>query len=603
MNCTLAIFKAFMKTFSIIIIAALMVACGSHTTDPRLADIASIVADKPHDALQQLDSIKPAELTEADRHYFDLLSIKARDKAYIDHTSDSLILDVIDYYTSHPGDHNLLYAEALYYGGRVYSDLGDYPTSLRYFQSALDKLPADTPNQRLRGTVHSQTGRLLNTLRLYDRAIPYIEESIRVDSILRDSVGLMYDNRLLGSIYLHQNKLDSAENSFKLSRYYCEKVSSDDVFQINVYLAGVKYYKGENDSALVLIRESIDNVNPVSRPTALAYAAEIYMQANKYDSASIYAKELLKKPSNNSVIGYGIVLSNELISQTPKDSIAKYVAGFKTDVQDLITKNGSQEALIQNSLYNYQLHEREKEKANKDRSILQKIVIISLIIMLLLAILILYMRVKNQKNLLQLQEALINLRDLRNSLNNITIETTDNKERVLEQNNNNKKDNTQKELNEEKESNLKVQNKDSDEVKELSERLKAEFLALQQSCNLNTDIKPSILNSDAYSEIQDYITKERVIPESNPLWTKLELVILATSKEFKYRLQLLTGGKLKSSDYHLALLIKCGITPTQMAILVGRTKGTISYRREALCEKIFGQKLGVRVIDDIIRAL
>ena len=59
-------------------------------------------------------------------------------------------------------------------------------------------LPEDTPYLTLRANVLSQTGRLLNTLRLYERAIPYIEESIRVDSVLNDSLGLMFDTQLLG---------------------------------------------------------------------------------------------------------------------------------------------------------------------------------------------------------------------------------------------------------------------------------------------------------------------------------------------------------------------------------------------------------------------
>ena len=62
--------------------------------------------------------------------------MKIADKNYVTHTSDSLILRVIDHEESHKGDGR--YAEALYYGGRVYSDLGDYPTSLKYFQQSLE---------------------------------------------------------------------------------------------------------------------------------------------------------------------------------------------------------------------------------------------------------------------------------------------------------------------------------------------------------------------------------------------------------------------------------------------------------------------------------
>lgn len=90
-----------------------------------------------------LDSIKYDGLSDHDRHFFDFLSIKANDKAYVRHESDSLILDVIDYYSSHNKDN--IYPEALYYGGRVFSDLGDLPTALRYFRISSMPSPATVP--------------------------------------------------------------------------------------------------------------------------------------------------------------------------------------------------------------------------------------------------------------------------------------------------------------------------------------------------------------------------------------------------------------------------------------------------------------------------
>ena len=40
-----------------------------------------------------------------------------------------------------------------------------------------------------------------------------------------------------------------------------------------------------------------------------------------------------------------------------------------------------------------------------------------------------------------------------------------------------------------------------------------------------------------------------------------------------------------------------------MMVLLGKAKGTISYRREAMCIKIFGKKLGAKFMDGIIRKL
>lgn len=48
-----------------------------------------------------LNAIEYKKLAENDRHYFDLLTIKSRDKKYQTHMSDSLVLDVVNYYSKH----------------------------------------------------------------------------------------------------------------------------------------------------------------------------------------------------------------------------------------------------------------------------------------------------------------------------------------------------------------------------------------------------------------------------------------------------------------------------------------------------------------------
>lgn len=151
--------KVSARLLLIIVTATLVMAaaCGRTEPDDRLAMIAERVESAPEEALQNLDSIYYDSLSTADRHFYDFLTLKAKDKAYITHTSDSLILDLIEYYSSN--NQSNLYPEVLYYGGRVYSDLGDFPTSLFYFQKAAELLPENSENQRLRCKVLSQTDR------------------------------------------------------------------------------------------------------------------------------------------------------------------------------------------------------------------------------------------------------------------------------------------------------------------------------------------------------------------------------------------------------------------------------------------------------------
>lgn len=142
-----------------------------------------------------------------------------------------------------------------------------------------------------------------------------------------------------------------------------------------------------------------------------------------------------------------------------------------------------------------------------------------------------------------------------------------------------------------------------DSTEDLRIRLRNELLSIYNSGKKYSVVSIGILQSEAYLSLQSFISEDKVIPDQSPLWKKLESAVTENSPNFKSNLQLLTGGKLSVQDYRLALLIKCGVTPTQLISLLGRTKGTISYRRETLCYRVFEEKLGSKVIDGIIRLL
>lgn len=134
--------------------------------------------------------------------------------------------------------------------------------------------------------------------------------------------------------------------------------------------------------------------------------------------------------------------------------------------------------------------------------------------------------------------------------------------------------------------------------------LKKHIAVLCRESGTVSEISHVILKSKPYQEIQEYIGKHELIPASNDkLWSDLEKVVLKSSKNFKKRLSLLLGGHIDSHDLRLALLIKCGVTPSQKAILLGRTKSTITYRRGVLCSKLLGKEFDISQLDRIIRIL
>lgn len=545
------------------------IGCSDRAPDMRLSRVAAIVSESPKEALSLLDSINYSRLSTANQHYYDFLTIKATDKAFIRHPSDSLVLQIINYYDHHRSSG--LYTEALYYGGRVYNDLGDYPTALNYYQNALDRLPSTTHNLQLRGQVLSQMGSLLNSLRLYERAIPYVEEVIRIDSIAKDSINLMYDTQLLGSIHLHARNYDTAEALFKSAKQLAEPISAADVAFQNVCLAAIKYHTGQIDSALTLIRPTLTQVDSISRDMTLGYACDIYRQANIPDTALIYAHELIhSKYPYNRINGYQVILSPDMVAYSPIDSVIRHIADYRTEAEAYLERNGKQEALLQNSFYNYQLHQRERIKAETKNQQLHVWIIVLLLTAFILTVSLLALKYHAKSQQLQLHKALSKLSTLRQELSN-SIHTSQ-------------------------------QPPTPTDTEELRQQLRYELLAIQKKSQQYA-VAPTLLESGAYKQITEKLAQGKAIPETSPIWKELEASVAQCYPGFTRRLNLLMGGALKPSDLNIALLIKCQITPTQLAILLGRSKSTIAYRRDALSIMAFGKKIGTTAIDDIIHYL
>lgn len=571
----------------VVALLSLMVCgCGSKGHDSRLSDIALRVDTAPRAALAALDSIDPAGLSEADRHYYDFLSLKAADKAYITHRSDSLILTLLDYYS----DGDELYPEVLYYGGRVYSDLGDMPMALRYFNQALDKVPDNPDNYRLRMRIVSQTGRLLTTLRLYDQAIGYLQESLRLDSLLDDSLATMYDLQLLGDIYLRSKQYDKAKTRFKSARKLAEKVSHIDIATQDMYLAIITYYQGNPRHAVNQIRPILNQLDTLVIPQALSYTINMYLDLDINDSAYILSQRLIhEKLDYNKITGYRFALCPQLINLNPQDSIPQMIEAYRKIVENYLDRNSKREALIQNSSYNYSKHQKARVKAEESNRILKLWLYIAIVTILFIIIIILYFRQRYKLKLLNLRSELNNIRSLRIMLNKSDKLSDD---FVTESSENNI---------------AKTPSNEENTIKSLKKQLYAELSALCEQGQKDDAIPERILRSKSYQEICSYLKNGNLISETNSIWDELEEVILEISPNFKYRLYLITGEKLSDTDYQMILLIKCGFSPSQIANLIGRSKSTITFRRKKFSDAFFdsesGSKNSSKHFDRLIRLL
>ena len=581
-----------------LLLIILIASCDRTPLNPILVELEEMADTMPDVALDSLHRISKEDLSRADKVYYDFLSVKLADKAIINHTSDSVIVPVIDYYSSHGTKDR--YTEALYYGGRVYHDIGDYPSAIKYYSAALNMIGDDSKSLMLKSKMTAQLAGLLNSMRLFDEAHRYINMSIDIDKELHDTVNLMYDLEVLGFNYINCKKYEAAIGPLKKASAIANKRNPMAAIRDSTYLAAIKHYQNESTAAVKLIKNiplKIDKEFKCDNDTkqlVYSYAADIYRCAGFPDSAYKYALELVKiKDARNLKKGYLILLSDELKDLVPVDSIRTYVNHYTAAVESYMNSRGDANALIQNTQYNYSIVERDKQKALEKKRMIERWLALSVIVLLLAIIAVIYYRDKSNRTLIRLRSALDGSRELRKQL-----EAGDAK---------GKDSGPESGLTAEVASEVtaEVAPEVTPEVtaKDLRRQLIVELTAVCDSKKKRLPLSPEIGNSRAYAELQNYIKENRVIPDTSPLWGELHSVILTASPNFDRRLQLLSPGKIKTDAYRIMLLIKCGVTPTQLCVLIGRAKGTLSTRRRILGLKFTDNEISPTMFDNLVYAL
>lgn len=381
-------------------------------TDPRLVRIAEMASSTPLEALDSLKTIDKSTLSEQNRHYYDFLTVKASDKGFIKHTSDSLILDVISYYenTNNPS----LISEANYYGGRVYKDLGDYPSALNFFHKALEIVPQDEAHKLLLGNIYNQISGLYYRLRLFEDAEEYLTKAIAVDIECNDTLNLIYDLETLGNLKLNTEKYEDADNALQTALKLSEKKSGVWKLNILMHIAGLKHKTDSNMAALSYIRHIPDSLKTSAKYTALSYASEIYLAAGLLDTAFNYAHQLAFSNSRNRRNGFTVLLAPEMKAILSIDSLIKYTHDYKIAVEEYLNHNEAEEVAIRTSSYNYNNHLNKRLKAEERNSRLINFINLIMILVLCIIIILLWRENFYEKKKMQLQSALDHAKKLSN---------------------------------------------------------------------------------------------------------------------------------------------------------------------------------------------
>lgn len=156
--------------------------------------------------------------------YYDLLSVKIKDKCYVVHTSDSVISRVTSYYEK--GDDRDKLMEAYHYMGRVYWDMNDMTRALGYYQKAVDASEGTKDYYSL-ARIYNQMGNLYAYQGVYDEALPMHHKGYYYCLLASDSLGLPYTIRNMARIYDVTGQKDSAAIYYKEAVTLADKIGNE----------------------------------------------------------------------------------------------------------------------------------------------------------------------------------------------------------------------------------------------------------------------------------------------------------------------------------------------------------------------------------------
>nr|WP_304638045.1 hypothetical protein [uncultured Muribaculum sp.] len=561
--------KHLLHIFITVVCIAVVAGCADNSRLRDDIDRAGRLADTcPDSAIALLDSLSPAinQADRATRMRYDLMLIKSRDKAYIEHRNDSMIAPVVEYFTGH-SDPDLT-PLALYYAGRVYSDLGDAPRALDYFQQALTTIGDDTiKHYGIYKVCHSQMAELFMHQRLYRYALESAEKAVDLTS----KSTLPIDYITIGGVF---SSLGVQDSIFPLyNKAYEMALAQNDInviSRVQRQIAWEYYDMGEIDKADSVLNR-LKNVDKIIDYKDQYYGiwARVKVEKGDYKSSFPYIKWLVdsgnvydKSYANAALANYYKEMPNEY------DKSIKHFNRYIL-LLDSVNKLKQTDAIAKiQGYYNYSLIKDANHKLKEENS--QKtmvIVILSSILFSIVIITLLIIReLKGKRTILSYRNII--LKSLFKSTYIISIEYRNNLQKNVD------------ELSEE----LSIVGNHKSELTLKLAKSKLKLKEIDISIEERAENHLRLMNSDIVIQLRNYLNNEKKRISSG-MWDELSKAVDNSYPDFTHKLINICG--INNNEYRISLLIKIEFLPSEIATLLCKSRVAISSTRKRLSENIF----------------
>lgn len=260
---------------------------------PILEQAEKVMSEHPDSALFLLEQVAaPEKMPERDYATWCLLITEARDKNYIEHTSDSLINVAIQYFEKKKDINRL--AEAYYCQGRVLSELSVSEEALTAYLKAKE-LVRETSDRDLEARINNHLGTLYWENRKFKESLVCYQKSYRNYKICRDTIGIINTMQNIGECMRESGQLDSAyhylDGALKLARQ--GGITSYTAYLLSS-LGNIYTEKKLYEKALAYKKASLNYSEKRNTIYSCYYSiGKLYGNLHKLDSALLFAEMAL----------------------------------------------------------------------------------------------------------------------------------------------------------------------------------------------------------------------------------------------------------------------------------------------------------------------
>ena len=541
----------------------------------RLQRASQLVEARPDSALGYLDSlgVPLSGLPEEARMYAQLLRIKANDKLYIPHTSDSVINRIVKFYEGF-GDRERL-AEAYFYQGSVYRDLQDAPRAIAALQRAADQ---KSKNDTLNGRIYGQ----LASLFAYQGAYKESREAVRNACVYyircKDYKGLAYSYRDMARMFDVEGRKDSAEFYYRKA-YQLMKEKSEPRWAYGILSEFSSFYQscGESDSAEACAKRVLAYA---SDDVAQLTLAKVYYGQQQFDSVAFYCRKALKSHSiYHQRTAYSLLARTVELMDSIPDYFSRYLA-----LQDSINEITRTEAVMKVHYQQVELDNAHLALQSSRRiSWILGLVALVLVLVLLAAYLLYALRERRRRFALREQVWQQIHRELREQSNRRIAE---NEEKIAELTS------RLQSLSEGKEQ--------RDVWKQEVEALRSVNVSILHTQELDAARVTALLHSEAYRLFHDASSGTKVSEDD---WEALAHAVDEAYPHFTSRLKALCPVKISQKTYRICYLVKIEVSRRRMSDLLYMSESGICSALIRLYKKIKGKDGAVKDMEELLREL